>query len=455
MKFLKSIKLRLTAWYVLVIVLLLVIFGATAYIMLSSNLYKNLDQALQLRAGSIKDSLTIEDDFFSFRQRADEIVYFYDANGNASVKSGISADFTDISKAIHDAINGQSTFLSRETTDQQEMRLYAVPFNDAGVAAILVGRSTADLKAILDTFIRILGISTGVIILLAGAGGIFLSNKALEPVDSITKTALAISERDLSQRIKVTGEDELGRLASSLNEMIERLESAFQRQRQFTADASHELRTPLAIIEAESTLALNKKRTDMEYEKSLELISQETSFMSTLVDKLLFLARTDAGDDHQNIEDFNLYQLLSLLYTDIEVLAREKEINFKTRPLFSLTVKGDKIKIRQLFLNILENAIKYTPAGGRISVSAEEKNGMAVVAIKDTGIGIPAEHLPHIFERFYRADKARSRAEGGAGLGLAIAKQIAGVSGGDIDVESEVGKGSTFYVSLPIINHSN
>ena len=379
---------------------------------------------------------------------------FYDANGNVSVKSGPSADFTDISKPIHDAINGQSTFLTRVTTDQQEMRLYAVPFNDAGVAAILVGRSTADVKAILDTFIRILGISSGVIVLLAGAGGIFLSNKALEPVDSITKTALAISERDLSQRIQVTGEDELGRLASSLNEMIERLELAFQRQQQFTADASHELRTPLAIIEAESTLALNKKRTDTEYEKSLELISQETSFMSTLVDKLLFLARTDAGDDHQNIEDFNLYQLLSLLYTDVEVLAREKEIYFEASPSFSLTVKGDKIKIRQLFLNILENAIKYTPAGGRISVSAEEKNGTAVVAIKDTGIGIPAEHLPHIFERFYRADKARSRAEGGAGLGLAIAKQIAVMSGGDIEVESEVGKGSTFYVSLPLINHA-
>ncbi len=455
MKFFKSIKLRLTAWYVLVIVLLLLIFGAAAYIMLSNNLYKNLDQALQLRAGSIRDSLTIEDDFFSFRQRADELVYFYDANGNVSVKSGISADFTDINKTIHDAINGQSTFLTRVTTEQQEMRLYAVPFNDAGVAAILVGRSTADVKAILETFIRILGISSGVIILLAGAGGIFLSNKALEPVDSITKTALAISERDLSQRIKVTGEDELGRLAASLNEMIERLESAFQRQRQFTADASHELRTPLAIIEAESTLALNKKRTDKEYEKSLELISQETLFMSTLVDKLLFLARTDAGDDHQNIEDFNLYQLLSLLYTDVEVLAREKEIYFQASPPFSLTVKGDKIKIRQLFLNILENAIKYTPAGGRISVSVEEKNGMAVVAIKDTGIGIPTEHLPHIFERFYRADKARSRAEGGAGLGLAIAKQIAVVSGGDIDVESEVGKGSIFFVSLPIINRSN
>ena len=454
MKFFKSIKLRLTAWYVLVIVLLLVIFGATAYIMLSSNLYKNLDQALQLRAASIKDSLTIEDDFFSFRQRADEIVYFYDANGSVSVKSGPSSDFTNISKAIHDAINGQSTFLTRVTTDQQEMRLYAVPFNDAGVAAILVGRSTADVKAVLDTFIRILGISTGVIILLAGAGGIFLSNKALEPVDSITKTALAISERDLSQRIKVTGEDELGRLASSLNEMIERLEAAFQRQQQFTADASHELRTPLAIIEAESTLALNKKRTDTEYEKSLELISQETSFMSTLVDKLLFLARTDAGDDHQNIEDFNLYQPLSLLYTDIEILAREKGVFFEASPPFSLIVNGDKIKIRQLFLNILENAIKYTPAGGRISVSTEEKNGMALVTIKDTGIGISAEHLPHIFERFYRADKARSRAEGGAGLGLAIAKQIAVMNGGDIDVESEVGKGTTFYISLPLINRA-
>lgn len=452
MKFLKSIKLRLTAWYILVIVLLLVTFGATAYFMLYNNLYKNLDQALQLRASSIKDSLTVEDHSFAFRQRADEIVYFYDSNGNVLMKSSPVSDLTNIDEMVQDALNGQSSFITLANIGQHEVRLYAVPFNDAGVAVIVVGRSTADVKAILDTFIRILGISSGVIVLLAGAGGIFLSNKALEPVGSITKTALAISERDLTQRIHITSEDELGRLASSLNEMIERLESAFQRQRQFTADASHELRTPLAIIEAESTLALNKKRTDTEYEKSLELISQETSFMSTLVDKLLFLARTDAGDDHQNIEDFDLYQLLSLLYTDIEILAREKGVFFLASQPFSLTVNGDRIKIRQLFLNIMENAIKYTPAGGRISVAAEEKNGTALVMIKDTGIGILAEHLPHIFERFYRADKARSRAEGGAGLGLAIAKQIAVMSGGDIDVESEVGKGTTFYVSLPLIN---
>jgi heavy metal sensor kinase len=453
MRFFKSIKLRFTAWYILVVILLLVIFGATAYVMLSSNLYENMNQALQIRASSLKDSLTLEeDDHLSFRQRTDEVVYFYDANGNRILKSGPATELTEINKVVQNALEGNSAFITTLTTDKQEMRVYAVPFNDAGVSAILIGRSTADTHQILGTFTRILVISGVVITLLAWVGGIFLARKALGPVDAITKTARAISERDLGQRIEVSSEDELGRLALTLNEMIERLESAFQRQRQFTADASHELRTPLAIIEAESTLAISKPRNESEYVKSLELISQESAFMSTMVDRLLYLARTDAGDEHLNLEDFNLDQVLSPLYSDVEVLAREKGVRFETSPIDGMIIRGDKTKIRQLFLNVLENAVKYTPTGGSISVFAIEKNGNAQVAIKDTGIGIPSEHLLHIFERFYRADKARSRAEGGAGLGLAIAEQIAISAGGKIEVESKVGKGATFYVTLPLVN---
>jgi signal transduction histidine kinase len=234
--------------------------------------------------------------------------------------------------------------------------------------------------------------------------------------------------------------------------MIGRLEEAFNRQRQFTADASHELRTPLAIMQAEATLALSKERTIEDYQKSLETISQESAYMSSVIGKLLFLARSDAGKEQLNFEDVDLKELITGLSANIETLAIDKGIKFTVDAKENLIVNGDKVKLRQLFINILENAVRYTPTGGNISVLLEKKDSNAVTAISDTGIGIPPEHLPHIFERFYRVDKARSRADGGVGLGMAIAKYIADSHGGKIEVESQVGKGTTITVTIPLKN---
>jgi heavy metal sensor kinase len=269
-------------------------------------------------------------------------------------------------------------------------------------------------------------------------------------VEQITLTAQKIEESDLSQRIDVKTDDELGRLASTLNEMIARLEAAFNRQRQFTADASHELRTPLAIMQAEATLALSKERTEADYRKSLETISQESTYMSSVIGKLLFLARSDAGKEQLNFEDVELKELITGLSANVEALAQDKGIKLTVDAKEDLIVNGDKVKLRQLFINILENAVRYTPNDGNISVSLVRSELDALVTITDTGIGIPPEHLPHIFERFYRVDKARSRAEGGVGLGLAIAKFIADSHGGKIEVESAEGKGTSFYLSLPL-----
>jgi heavy metal sensor kinase len=259
-----------------------------------------------------------------------------------------------------------------------------------------------------------------------------------------------MGEKNLSRRIEVVSDDELGRLASTLNQMVERLEAAFERQHQFTADASHELRTPLAVIQAESTLVLSKERTQAEYQKSLTSVSQETTRMSAMIDKLLFLARIDSGKEQLNLEEVNLKASITELFSDLEILAAERSLQFRLGEMKELTIKGDKVRLRQLFLNLLENAIRYSPSGGIITSSVTRKNRSAVISISDTGMGIPPEKVPHIFERFYRVDKGRSRADGGAGLGLAIAKYIAEAHGGKIEVESQIGKGSTFSVSLPL-----
>ena len=447
MNFFKSIRTRLTLWYLAVIVVLLLIFSSVAYFMLDYTLYNNLDNTLQNRANSLNTPTYVV-------PKSNELLMSFDANGNETqAVGGVTVDTSKLSGLIKKALAGQNTYLSAAGTENQNIRLYSTsffnPFNGQPVV-IIVGQTTTEITDVLHTFVYVIVIAMVAIIILAGIGGLFLAERALKPVKQITKTAQNIEGSDLSQRIDVKTDDELGRLASTLNEMIGRLEESFNRQRQFTADASHELRTPLAIMQAEATLALSKERSPDDYRKSLETISQESDYMSSVIGKLLFLARSDAGKEQLSFEDVELKGLITGLASNIEALAQDKGIKFVVDAKEELTVNGDKVKLRQLFINILENAVRYTPIAGQISVSLVQKDANAVVAIADTGIGIPPEHLPHIFERFYRVDKARARADGGVGLGLAIAKIIAESHKGKIEVESELGKGTTFTISLPL-----
>jgi heavy metal sensor kinase len=415
--------------------------------MLYYNLYNNLDNSLQSRANEL-NTITV------VAPKPNELLLSFSANGALTQEfpSGV-IDASKLSGLIKQALSGQTAYLTSVTTDNQGVRLYATtflnPFNGQPIV-IVVGQLTTEITTVLHTFVYVIVFAMVGVIVLAGLGGLFLANRVLKPVQEITKTAQKIEGSDLSQRIAVNTDDELGRLASTLNEMIGRLEEAFNRQRQFTADASHELRTPLAIMQAEATLALSKERTSDDYRKSLETISQESDYMSSVIGKLLFLARSDAGKEQLNFEDVELKELITGLSANIEALAQDKGIKFTVDAKEDLTVSGDKVKLRQLFINILENAVRYTPADGNISVSLVEKDSNAVVSISDTGIGIPPEHLSHIFERFYRVDKARARADGGVGLGLAIAKIITESHKGKIEVESEVGKGTTFKISIPL-----
>jgi heavy metal sensor kinase len=474
MNFIHSIKFRFTLWYLLVLSILLVMLSSGVYFYLSHTLHQNLDDELERRATQLSDFRDIVPIIAEgrFEEEIGEVIIFYFHSG--SELTHISHRDTNLPlrvELVEKAIAGQSLFETVKTSHGAEIRIYAIPFSSvepyimlrepikAGEPterirvrpeALVVGRPTNDIEQALNGLFQTLLVAVPLTLVIAGGGGVFLARRAFIPVDQMTQTARDIEETDLSQRIKVYTKDELGRLATTLNQMIERLEKAFKRQQQFTGDASHELRAPLAVIQAESTLALQKQRNEMDYRRSLEAISQEAGHMARIIDQLLTLARADAGKDEFSFEEINLGELLGELSTDVEVLCQDKGLKFQLDQLESLIVRGDRARLRQLFLNILDNAIRYTPSDGIITASLHREGQMAVVSIADTGIGIPPEDLPHVFERFYRVDKARSRAEGGSGLGLAISRHISEVHGGKIEVESQFRIGSTFSVWLPL-----
>jgi heavy metal sensor kinase len=448
----KTIKFRLTVWYLIAITLLLIVFGTFAYVRLRGNLYRNLDRSLQARAAELQRDIKIEGDRVLFDQKADEFVLIYDADGALWKRLGPNVDFSNIGEAVQQALFGIDTFVTAEAKEGPDVRLVAVPLNvnSQSRVALVVGRLPNDILNMLASFRLAILNSSILLLVLAGVGGWFLAGRTLKPVERIADIARGIGESDLSRRIDVETDDELGRLASTLNGMIARLEEAFVKQRQFVADASHELRTPLAVIQAESSLVLEKPRDPEQYRRSLELVSQEVAYMSEIVGKLLVLARSDAGSEQLNVQDIDLAGLLAELGQDLEALAQERGLALTFDPMDPLTVKGDRVRLRQLFLNLLDNALRYTPGGGAITGSVVRVDDRAVVSIGDSGIGIPEEHLPFIFDRFYRVDKVRTNGEGGTGLGLSIATSVAKMHGGTIEVESRVGGGTTFRVLLPL-----
>jgi heavy metal sensor kinase len=461
--FIHSIKFRFTIWYLLVLAVLLGALSAGVYFYLSRSLYGSLDDSLELRSQQICSVPPVLESIWQgeFQEELGEIVMLYFYTGSQLVQVSPPEMSVSLSQEfIYQAINGRSSFATIEAADGQGLRLLAVPIHlgipglplSSQPGALILGRSTKQIDQALHGLVRTLATADALALAVAAGGGIFLARRALKPVDKIAETAQEIGETDLSRRINVNTKDELGRLAATLNAMIGRLEKAFQRQKQFTSDASHELRAPLAVIEAESSLALQKERPPSDYRQSLETISQESKQMSSLIEQLLTLARADAGKEQWNFTDVNLGRVITNLSADVEVLCQEKGLSCQLGHIQDLVVKGDAARLRELFMNLLDNAIRYTPAPGTVSVSLHREGEMAIVAIEDTGVGIAAEDMPFIFERFYRVDKARSRAQGGTGLGLAICRYIAEAHGGKIEVESQVGVGSTFSVWLPLLS---
>jgi len=288
------------------------------------------------------------------------------------------------------------------------------------------------------------------ILILSVLGGLLLASRALRPIDRIARTAEEINASDLSRRIEVKSTDELGRLAGTLNEMFGRLQEAFDRQARFTADASHELRTPLSVIAGNVELGLKRQRSAEEHREILEDVRGASDRMQSIVEGLLTLARADAKAVKLRRERVSLTSLADEMARLHRPLAEKQGVKISVASEGDVEVTGDPERLKELITNLLTNAIRYSkPGGGEVGVRISCADGRAQLSVDDTGIGIPAADLPHIFERFYRVDKARSREAGGSGLGLAIVKWIVDAHAGSISVDSELGRGSRFVVSLP------
>lgn len=316
---------------------------------------------------------------------------------------------------------------------------------------LLVAESRATSKAQLASLRKIFFLSLPVLLLVAGLAGFFFAHTALAPVAAMTDKAELIGAQNLHQRLPVGNDhDELGKLARVFNQLLDRLEASFERMRAFTADASHELRTPLAIIRGEAEVALAQERTPAEYRETLNIIQDEAGRVAGLVEDLLALARADANQHELQREELYLNDLVEESCRAVKVLAQSRQVALLVEPAADLSLQGDPQLLRRMVLNLLDNALKYTPPGGFVRVELTRNGAHAELTISDTGIGIPAHAAPHVFDRFYRVDKTRTRAAGGSGLGLPIVKWIAEAHQGTITLESQPDAGSTFRIRLPL-----
>jgi heavy metal sensor kinase len=466
-----SIRLRLTFWYVLLLAGLLVTFAGVLYAVLSFNLYHEVDRRLQIRAADVQNSLATALELQSnprmFILRGGRLilpaadtfatpgvfVQISTLEGVALTRSENLGTQTLVvaDETLAQVARGESVYVNM-SKDRVPLRVYIAPLvvRNQVLAAIIVAESLQGVTTTLQQLALWLLVTITAGLLLAFAVGALLARQALAPIDRITHTAYTIARsNDLSRRIETrVTPDEVGRLVTTFNQMLERLEALFHAQQRFVADVSHELRSPLTAIRGNlDLLRRSMAHVPETHAETLAAIEAETARMQRMVQDLLLLAQADAGVPLEK-RPVELDTLLLDVFRQARLNAGNVKVVLGSED--QLQVLGDADRLKQLFLNLMDNAIKYTPSGGTVTLSFERQDQWARVSVADTGIGIPARDLPHIFERFYRVDKARSREKGGTGLGLAICKWIVEAHGGRIQVQSQVGKGSVFTVWLPL-----
>jgi heavy metal sensor kinase len=442
---LKSLRAKLLAWYSLVLVLVLATFAQIAvWTVWQSNL-QDVDQRLDQAARRLVDAVSRDPaGGYEVNLAGEDLAEF-----GATDQGPYYALWTGGGTLI-DRSDPQVEVPFPESPQVRTLgpnREVVVRGNDG--VLVLVGQSLAQLRS--DLWGTVLGFTGAgsAALALALVGGWFLVGRALSPIGRIGATAEAMSELNLGLRVDVSRtEDELGTVAVALNRAFDRLQEAFERQTRFTADASHELRTPLAALLAELEWARSKPRSEAEYQNTLEVCARAAQRMRTVVDGLLTLARADAGALPPRREPVNLTALAQDTVATAMPVASERGITVTLEGAPASVVEGDPDRLRELISNLVFNAVQYSPPGGMVRCSISSSNGMLRLDVADSGPGIDPQDLPHIFERFYLANKARSRSPGGAGLGLAISKWIAESHGGQIRCESS-GSGSRFTVELP------
>jgi signal transduction histidine kinase len=392
----------------------------------------------------------------SHRER---MVHLYNPQGKAVTLFGRQAPSQEEpwdKAAFKQAILGEAVFKTIKT-GHSTLRLYSCPviYNGKCTWVVQSAASFTELEMLINNLTFTLTILVPVAIIIAGFGGFFLTERALRPVRQITDAANALSTDDLSQRLPVMGADEFAHLAETINNLLTRLEYGFdqlkcaiERERRFTADASHELRTPLTAIKANASLALKGQRAPQAYKDILQSIDQSADLMSNLVQGLLLLARSDSGQLSPDYTKVNLRKLLN----DVAAIVPRKSTQaaFQVQVDDSLkTIIADPEQLRRVIINLLENSLRYAPRGSKITLEAYGEGNKAVITVTDEGAGIAPEHLPHLGERFFRVDAARTRGKGGAGLGLSICKSIVEAHNGQMTIDSAPGHGTSVTIIIP------
>ncbi|MFZ3170713.1 MAG: ATP-binding protein [Carboxydocellales bacterium] len=336
--------------------------------------------------------------------------------------------------------------------DDEVIRVYTLPIMFQGkiIGFVQTGQSLETAENMMQLLIITLFLLMPITLLFTLFGSRWITKKALSPLVDIADTAERISDRELHQRLAIPGNDEVARLAGSLDRMLDRLEEAFKGYHQFTGDASHELRTPLTVMKGEISLALQKERDNQYYQRTLEYLDMEVDRLTRMVEQLLTLARADGGCSQMQIRKINLRDTLVPIIEKAVFLAGTKNQQIIWQIPDKMDINTDSDTLQQIVFNVLDNAIKYSDENGKINLMVRTFANKIGIVISDSGKGIATEHLSRIFERFYRVDKGRSRDMGGTGLGLAIAKRLAKMLGGDLKADSTLGKGSTFEIDIPL-----
>jgi two-component system OmpR family sensor kinase len=466
-----SVRVRLTLWYVGVLALMLIGFSVAVYAVMSGIMYGRVDAVLSPIVGGTVSMLGKESDepggiVFAPRHTlkalsfADTSLAIFSPEGRLIADKPVGGyrgtpppDITGL------VLNETRKYTARAQSGNGVYRNAAMKVNIPVVHKAYVVVATQSLEPVLrqlETLRLVFYAALPAVLLLSGFGGWFLARKSLAPVVAMSEQARRIGAENLDDRLTVANpRDELGRLALTFNELLSRLSAAFSQQRKFMADASHELRTPVSVIRTATSVALDREhRDESEYRGMLAMIDGQVRRLSRIVEDLFRLARADSGSYVLKPHDFYLDELLNETVQAAMLLAAPKNITIETPDLEEMLYHGDEDLLRQMISNLLDNAIKYTPPGGQIRLRLETREQDYILSIADSGPGIPSDAQPHIFERFFRADKSRTGAEpngnGGAGLGLSIARWVAEAHHGRLNLKCSDEHGSVFVAVLPL-----